>query len=701
MSRHGSICLFSMIAAFAIAVQAAVAAPLSMPDPAVPCYAKFEAAFTLNVQTGNPFDPVDNDVIVLFTAPDRNVICVPAFWDGDTWRVRFTPVQPGVYTWAAMSNNIPVRPITAAPDRFRCVKSENCGFVRRDPRIAQRFVFDDGRTYYPYGINVGWLSSDRRHGLLPEQLKDDDYPAFFARMHGSGMNWARVWMTFWAGQELDWSNDTGKSLPLGSMSLDAARAWDRIIDSAVANGMYVQMTMQFHGQLMTARDWGKNPYNIANGGILHSASDFFTDPRAITITKKRYRYIVARWGYSPNLLAFELFNEVQFSDPAKTNFSDIVEWHRTMAAYIRSIDPYHHLVTTSSIENPENAALASIGLDFDQLHIYCPFPSTIFSQLPGGSARPPVFAGEWGPEPDSAYEIREGLWAGIMAPTAGAAQYWYWDRLTPNGLWPAFQSAGRFIGEGRLADLGEMHAISVVAQSANPPGDLRFWPPASWTPDASNEVTLLANGDIVGLGAMTRYLRSASSERKQDRRYIFHLNMASPGALSIKFVQVANTGAHPVLRVENSPVATAEHDYPSNGGDRHGWTEIADTLTIEVPAGSQEVTVSNAGSGWLRTSEIRVTHCADPIRACAKGNRHAAAFRAALASEDVSSPIIRGHIAIRHLDKGEYKIRLWDIDAGKWLQDQFASTVDGALNIPLPALNQVAGVVVKRNPSKP
>ena len=64
------------------------------PPPTVPRFAKFEASWTLPGQTGNPFDPADNDVRVRFLGPDRSDISVPAFWDvlpgqcgSELWRI--------------------------------------------------------------------------------------------------------------------------------------------------------------------------------------------------------------------------------------------------------------------------------------------------------------------------------------------------------------------------------------------------------------------------------------------------------------------------------------------------------------------------------------------------------------------------------------------------------------------------------------
>ena len=62
------------------------------------------------------------------------------------------------------------------------------------------------------------------------------------------------------------------------------------------------------------------------------------------------RYFVARYGYSTSIMAWELFNEVQFVDRIreKNDWDTVGKWHDEMAKYVRSIDTNHHLITTSS-----------------------------------------------------------------------------------------------------------------------------------------------------------------------------------------------------------------------------------------------------------------------------------------------------------------------------------------------------------------
>ncbi len=162
-----------------------VRAPGSSAAPAVPRYARFEASWTLPNQTGNPFDPADNDVRVMFVGPGASHVTTPAFWDGDRWRVRFAPTRVGAYSLSVRRNGQPVAPADLRPARFRCVPSASFGFIRRDPKVVQRFVFDNGRTFYPLGMDAAWTNRQ-----MP------DYPPTFARMHRAGMNWVRIWMNY-------------------------------------------------------------------------------------------------------------------------------------------------------------------------------------------------------------------------------------------------------------------------------------------------------------------------------------------------------------------------------------------------------------------------------------------------------------------------------------------------------------------------
>ncbi len=94
-------------------------------------------------------------------------------------------------------------------------------------------------------------------------------------------------------------------------------------------------------------NWNENPYNAANGGPCIHTWDFFTDQRSRQLIRNRFRYIVARYGYSRNILCWELFNEVDWTDDFSRHKTDVTAWHEEMAAWLSRLDVNRHLVTTS------------------------------------------------------------------------------------------------------------------------------------------------------------------------------------------------------------------------------------------------------------------------------------------------------------------------------------------------------------------
>lgn len=92
-------------------------------------------------------------------------------------------------------------------------------------------------------------------------------------------------------------------------------------------------------------DYGYSFNNNPFSNIISSPFDLFTDIDAKERTKQYLRYIVSRWGYSTNVIGFELWNEVNKLNetiPPIQNFDVTVKlWHDEMIQYIRQIDPHN------------------------------------------------------------------------------------------------------------------------------------------------------------------------------------------------------------------------------------------------------------------------------------------------------------------------------------------------------------------------
>ena len=670
-------CLLLLLALLPAAVQAAP----SQPD--VPRDAKFEASFTLPGQAGNPFDPVDNDVDVAFQGPRHQRVIVPAFWDGDRWRVRYAPPRVGDYTLSVTRNGQPVRAADLTAGRFHCVPSGDPGFIRRDTKITQRFAFDDGQPYYPLGINVAWTGGN-----------GPDYPVYFTDMGQAHLNWARVWMTYWDGKALEWSPDKTKNPARGTLLLDAARRWDMIFDEAARHGIYVQMVLQHHGQYTEKTDpnWRDNPFNAANGGFLKRPDDFFTDPEARRLTRAKYRYIVARWGYATHLLAFELFNEVQNIGEANTHFQDVVNWHTEMAAYLRSVDVNHHLITTSNSVPGE--PLAGIGLDYDQIHTYPPDLLSVFASVRTVGVGTPVFFGEWGPPSANLVvrrqQVHDGLWASLMSPTAGAGQFWFWDQVMAQNWWPLFASASDFCRTFDVPGLGVLETIRPRVETPGTLAPLSFAPPGGWAKVTRTDITLPADGQTPDLGGVTAFIQGNNHREMLPTPITFHVDCASPCQFRLTVGTVAKAGAHPTLSLDGGPVQALT--FPATEKDH----DADQALSVDVPAGRHTVSLFNTGQDWFVLKQVLVTNYVPAVAILAKGNDHAAVFWAYVRQGEVSS-LRAVSLQLPGLKPGPYKVHLWNTVQGRNDATLRLNVQRGQLlAVPLPDFpGDIAGVVTR------
>jgi len=376
-------------------------------------YPRIEASFSITNLATDPFDYTVTDVRVQITRPDSSTLSLPAFFDGGTtWRVRHMPALPGLYQITTITlNGSPLAVSNLQPSSWTASRNPiGPGYVRVDPANANRFITSNGRRYYPLGHDVAWWTNNT------------NLASIVLKLGGSRENWSRIWMThFYDSLNLEWP----KVGSLGQFSLGVAQKWDAIVSAAEQGGVSFQMTLQHHGQYSSTvnPNWNENPYNTANGGFLSNATQFFTDATAKAYTKRKYRYIVARWGYSPAIMAWELFNEVQFTDAANAyQWTNIAAWHTEMAQFIRDQDFYQHLITTSS-DNLSQPMWTPC--DYYQHHDY---PTDYISAerdpvgIPGGQPIKPIFSGECGSNGVPYLGFHAPLWASLMGAQAGAAQ---------------------------------------------------------------------------------------------------------------------------------------------------------------------------------------------------------------------------------------------------------------------------------------
>ncbi|MDC3953953.1 hypothetical protein [Polyangium jinanense] len=422
-----------------------VPAPPALADPVVdlpttwygPAVARFEAAFP-----GNPYDPEENDVRVVFISANGERFERIAYPDGTSaYAAVLVAPRPGPYRPLLYRNGV-LQPIEARSAYVRLDDRLPRGFLRIDARNPNRFVWDDGTPYYPLGFNLGWQMPDMPP--MAEQL---------ARMGAAGIQWTRIWASSWDGKNPFWPVDD-PAAPRDRLWPPALAKWDALFGACEKAGISMQMVLFNHGSFSTLvnPNWPDHPWNAARGGFLTDAADVFADAEAKRRMKMWLRHAVARFSHSPSLFAWELWNEVEWTDASFAGrFSDITAWHDEMAHYIRALDPYGHPVTTSALLAPPSTWRA---MDFLQPHLYTD-AVTLFARLGWLPTRAPAFFGEIGPSHPAQVNlrafVRDAIYAGMLRNQAGTPMFWYWDLVEKHDLYGEFRTAAKVLDRSRLA----------------------------------------------------------------------------------------------------------------------------------------------------------------------------------------------------------------------------------------------------------
>lgn len=426
----------------------------------IPKWRKLEFDLATTVQADNPFDPNQIAISIRFTSPQGDGLEVPAFFYSHAsrsgWRTRFTPTVEG--EWRAQPVLRTPFAFEGEPVTFRVSEPlpGSHGFLRVDWRNPRYLAFDDGTPFFAIGLNLAWWRDD----------PIGDYRRWFDALQANGANAVRIWM---APQSfsLEW-----RDTPLGDYTarMDRADYLDRVFEMAEARGIYIQLTLLDYSQfsLNVYPLWHENPYNAANGGPCARPRDFATDPVARALFKQRLRYIAARWAYSTHLMAWEWWNEVNFTEMVETEL--LRPWIEEMTATLRAYDPYRHLITTSYSVPGDPHIWNMPEIDVVQRHEYIGEDARWFKPVEGGRAFfrhmkdiavKPVVIGEFAAtftfeRPNAltrdGIQFHNGLWAAAFNGFASTAMYWWWDTLVePANLWSHYRGISSFLRGEDLA----------------------------------------------------------------------------------------------------------------------------------------------------------------------------------------------------------------------------------------------------------
>ena len=441
-------------------------------------YEKAEWDIRLIEKWENPYLQEDVALDMLITSPSGKVLTLPCYFESgesgkeSVWNARFAPQETGKYKYTLQLNKSGAKVNTSKSFSFKSEASTKNGFLH--PKSNWVLQFDNGKPFRGIGENICWESranDDSKFFKELHQMNKYSYSYLLPSLATNGGNFFRTWICSW-NLPLDWKDrfNNRRYTPSDKyFNPSAIVKMDSMINLSDSLNVYIMLTL------------GTGAYSTRDGGFSPSAADFFVNPKSKERYKNRLRYLIARWGYSTSICAWELFNEidnVQFSNKDNPiSAESIVQWHDEMSTYIKKTDPYQHLVTTS-ISHRDLKGLNSLSnIDINQKHIYkntSIIPSTIVKYE--NDFKKPYVIGEFGFEWDWSKnfddfaegmdtDYRRGLWYGMFSPTPILPLSWWWEYFDNRGMTVYFKGVREINDQMLAAGNGSFENIAVEADS--------------------------------------------------------------------------------------------------------------------------------------------------------------------------------------------------------------------------------------------
>ncbi len=303
-----------------------------------------EVTFTSEKSYADPFNEVSLDAVV--TGPNGNSSRVPAFWaGGQTWKMRYASSELGEHRYRTECSDADNAKLHAAQGRFEVV------------------AYDGDKPLYLHGALR--VAADRRH------LEHADGTPF-------------LWLadTWWMGlcERIAWPDEFKK------LALDRRQKGFNVVQ--IVAGLYPDMpAFDDRGRNEAGFPWEKDYsrirpeyFDAADRRIVHlveagltpcivGAWGYHLPWTGVERMKQHWRYLVARYGALGVVWCIAGEGDMPYylsKDKEKDKAFQRSGWTE-IAAYVRSIDPFHRLLTIHPMQSARRTVEDAGVLDFDML----------------------------------------------------------------------------------------------------------------------------------------------------------------------------------------------------------------------------------------------------------------------------------------------------------------------------------------------
>ncbi|MCU0496211.1 MAG: cellulase family glycosylhydrolase [Anaerolineae bacterium] len=240
------------------------------------------------------------------------------------------------------------------------------GYISVSPN-GRYFVDETGQGFLVIGQNdaISWPGLNTLlDGSSPEQTED-----YIRDLRAHGITVSRI-MIEYAQQPSSYLEN-----PVGEFSPSVVAFWDALIPMAEAHGLYLLLTP--YDTFWQSHHWDTYPYNATVGGPCETRNDWITGEACIEAQKNRWRFMIDRWGDSPNIFAWDVLNEVELWWNATD--AEIEAYVTEMTTFVREyqIERWGRspMISVSSAAAVPEGRLGRViyqhpALDFANTHLY-------------------------------------------------------------------------------------------------------------------------------------------------------------------------------------------------------------------------------------------------------------------------------------------------------------------------------------------
>ena len=470
-------------------------------------YDKYELSIKLLDATfTNPYNPDEIDLHAWFYSPEGDSVKMNGFYDNyqgaNQWKIRFAANRVGTWEYQVIATDSDGTGQTEK-QAFSVVKSNHKGWLTISPDNPNYLMHDDGSSFY--GISVYYPWNVEESGLDDFAAVDGNFFGYWdCTFDGAGNGGGRYLLE---------SMESG----VGKYDQRKAARIDQVLSMAEARDMKVMLAIWTHPYLRVenvpwdgAKWFDNNPYSK-----LVDIDEMYTDSLALSFQEKRYRYMIARWGYSQSLGIWEIINEMHGTTGWIRNQSASKKWVTDIHSYFKENDPFQR-PTTASFGGSEGASHFTktdrLG-DMPNVHFYeehgwpTRYPGDVVrsglanmvseTRKLKSKGNRPAFLGEAGYTSmladhltqEYTWELHNTFWAGLTLGMA-STPFW-WELNTEDVLTPE-----------RLKEYKRLYAFVSDIDFAHKP----FEPSAIWIENSDGYFMGAPN---TGFGWMKNYMGSS------------------------------------------------------------------------------------------------------------------------------------------------------------------------------------------------